>query len=183
MLISAERAAEVANLYYDDVYRLCLSRLKKEENAADVTQDVFLFFQEKYNELEDDHIKAWLYKVADNKIKEQFRVIAKQEKELIFGAVFGSHTSTDILYEMEEDNKITPEEIEEKKKSILSSLTEKELELFETVYTKHMEYKELAKAFDISEHAVRARVYRLRLKIKEKSSFVFMAILLLFMRF
>ena len=183
MLISAERAAEVANLYYDDVYRLCLSRLKKEENAADVTQDVFLFFQEKYNELEDDHIKAWLYKVADNKIKEQFRVIAKQEKELIFGAVFGSSTSTDILYEMEEDNKITPEEIEEKKKSILSSLTEKELELFEMVYTKHMEYKELAKAFDISEHAVRARVYRLRLKIKEKAVFVFMAILLLFMRF
>ena len=183
MLISAERAAEVANLYYDDVYRLCLSRLKKEENAADVTQDVFLFFQEKYNELEDDHIKAWLYKVADNKIKEQFRAIAKREKELIFGAVFGSSTSTDILYEMEEDNKITPEEIEEKKKSILSSLTEKELELFEMVYTKHMEYKELAKAFDISEHAVRARVYRLRLKIKEKSSFVFMAILLLFMRF
>lgn len=183
MLISAERAAEVANLYYDDVYRLCLSRLKKEENAADVTQDVFLFFQERYKELDDKHIRAWLYSVANNKIKEQFRAIAKREKELIFGAVFGSCTSTDILYEMEEDNKITPEEIEEKKKSIISSLSDKELELFEMVYTKHMEYKELAKAFDISEHAVRARVYRLRLKIKEKSSFVFMAILLLFMRF
>ena len=182
-MISAERAAEVANLYYDDVYRLCLSRLKKEENAADVTQDVFLFFQEKYNELEDDHIKAWLYKVADNKIKEQFRAIAKREKELIYGTVFGSQTSTDILYEMEEDNKVTPEELEEKKKSILSSLSEKELELFEMVYTKHMEYKELAKAFNISEHAVRARVYRLRLKIKEKAAFVFMAILLLFMKF
>ena len=183
MLISAERAAEVANLYYDDVYRLCLSRLKKEENAADVTQDVFLFFQERYKELDDKHIRAWLYSVANNKIKEQFRAIAKREKELVFGAVFGSSTSTDILYEMEEDNKITPEEIENKKKHILDSLTEKELELFEMVYTKHMEYKELAKAFDISEHAVRARVYRLRLKIKEKSSFVFMAILLLFMRF
>ena len=183
MLISFERATEIANLYYNDIYHLCLSRLKKEENAADVTQEVFLFFQEKYNELEDEYIKAWLYKVADNKIKEQFRAIAKREKELIFGAVFGSQTSTDILYEMEEDNKVTPEELEEKKKSILSSLSEKELELFEMVYTKHMEYKELAKALDISEHAVRARVYRLRLKIKEKAAFIFMAILLLFMRF
>ena len=80
-------------------------------------------------------------------------------------------------------NKYFPEVIEEKKKSILDSLTEKELELFEMVYTKHMEYKELAKAFDISEHAVRARVYRLRLKIKERAAFIFMAILLLFMRF
>lgn len=182
-MISFERANEIANLYYNDIYHLCLSRLKKEENAADVTQEVFLFFQEKYNELDDDYIKAWLYKVADNKIKERFRAIAKREKELIYAAVFGSRTSTDILYEMEEDNKVTPEELEEKKKSILSSLTDKELELFEMVYTKHMEYEELAKAFDISEHAVRARVYRLRLKIKEKAAFIFMAILLLFMRF
>lgn len=60
---------------------------QKEENAADVTQEVFLIFQEKYEGLEDDYIKAWLYKVADNKIKEQFRAIAKREKELIFGAV------------------------------------------------------------------------------------------------
>lgn len=182
-MISFERATEIANLYYNDIYHLCLSRLKKEENAADVTQEVFLLFQEKYEGLEDEYIKAWLYKVANNKIKEQFRAIAKREKELIYGTVFNSQTSTDILYEMEEDNKVTPEELEEKKKSIVSSLSEKELELFEMVYTKQMEYKELAKAFDISEHAVRARVYRLRLKIKEKAAFIFMAILLLFMRF
>lgn len=183
MLISYERANEIANLYYDDIYHLCFLRLKKEADAADVTQDIFLLFQEKYECLEDDYIKAWLYAVADNKIKEQFRVIAKREKELIYGTVFGSKTSADILYEMEEDNNFTPEEIEEKKKSILDSLTEKELELFEMVYTKRMEYKELAEALDISEHAVRARVYRLRLKIKEKAAFIFMAILLLFMKF
>lgn len=183
MLISFERATEIADLYYDDVYHLCLSRLKREDDAADVTQEVFLFFQENYNDLEDEFIKAWLYAVANNKIKEQFRAIAKREKELIYGTVFNSQTSTDILYEIEEDNKVTPEELEEKKKSILSSLSDKELELFEMVYTKHMEYKELAKAFDISEHAVRARVYKLRLKIKEKAAFIFMAILLLFMRF
>lgn len=182
MLISCERAVEIAALYYDDVYHLCFSRLKNEEDAADVAQNVFLFFQENYNELEDDYIKAWLYSVADNKIKEEFRKIAKRGKELIFGAVFGSQTSTEILFEMEEDNKITPEEIDEKKNSILSSLSEKELELFEMVYTKHMEYKELAKAFNISESTARTRVYRLRAKIKEKAAFMFMAILLLFMR-
>lgn len=181
-LISTERAREIADLYYDDVYHLCYSRLKKEEEAADVTQEVFLFFQENYNELEDNFIRAWLYKVADNKIKEEFRSIAKMEKELIFGTVFGTQTSTDILYEMEEDNKITDEELEEKKQGILSSLTDKELELFEMVYTKRMEYAELAKALDTTEHAVRSRVYRLRLKIKDKAAYVFMALLLLFMK-
>ena len=183
MLISYERANEIANLYYDDIYHLCLSRLKNEEDAFDVTQEVFLLFQERYEGLEDAYIKAWLYSVSDKKIKEQFRAIARREKELIYGTVFGLQTSTDILYEMEEENNVTSEEIEEKKKSIMDSLNEKELELFEMVYTKHMEYKELAKAFDVSEHAVRGRVYRLRLKIKEKAAFIFMAILLLFMRF
>ena len=114
-MISAERATEIAGLYYDDVYHLCLSRLKKEADAADVTQEVFLFFQEKYSDLEDSSIKSWLFSVANNKIKEQFRHIAKREKELIFGTVNETQTSTDILYEMEEDNKITDDELEEKK--------------------------------------------------------------------
>ena len=57
-MISAERATEIAGLYYDDVYHLCLSRLKKEADAADVTQEVFLFFQDKYGELEDNFIKS-----------------------------------------------------------------------------------------------------------------------------
>ena len=183
MLISYERANEIANLYYNDIYHFCLLRLKNEEDAADVTQEVFLLFQEKYENLEDNYIRAWLYKVASNKIKEQFRAIAKREKEIIYGSVFVSQTSTDILYEMEEDNKITPEELEEKKKFILSSLNEKELELFEMIYVKHLKYKELAEAFNISENTARTRVYRLKYKIKEKVAFAFMAVLLLFMRF
>lgn len=181
-MISAERAAKIAEQYYNDVYRLCYSRLKSEEDAADVTQDVFLFFQENYDELEDTFLKAWLYAVANNKIKEQFREIAKREKELIFGTVFGWQPSTDELYEMMEENKVTPEELEQKKKDILSSLTEKELELFEMIYVKHKNYKELAKALNVSEHAIRTRVYRMRLKIKEKASFMFMAFLLIFMK-
>ncbi|MBE6819973.1 MAG: sigma-70 family RNA polymerase sigma factor [Ruminococcaceae bacterium] len=182
-MISAERAKEIADLYYGDVYHLCLSRLISEDDADEVTQEVFLFFQENCDGLDDKYIKAWLYAVANNKIKEQFRIIAKREKELIFGQVSGADTSAEILYEIEEENKISAEEIEQKKKDILSSLSEAELKLFEMVYVKHMEYKELAAAFNISEHAVAARVFRLRMKIKERVSFVFMAVLLLFMRF
>lgn len=182
-MISAERAKEIADLYYGDVYHLCLSRLGSEEDAHEVTQEVFLFFQEKCDQLEDGYMKAWLYAVANNKIKEQFRAIAKREKELLFGQVSGADASADILYEMEEDNKISVEEIEGKKKEILSSLSETELKLFEMVYVKHMEYKELAEAFNISERAVRTRIYRLKLKIKEKASLIFMVILLFFMKF
>lgn len=182
MLLSYERATEVARLYYDDIYHYCLSRLRNEDNAAEVTQDVFLLFQEKYDGLDDSYIRAWLYKVAGNKIKEKFREIARREKELIFGTRFGTTPSADILLEIEEGNRVTAEELEEKRKSVIESLNEKELELFEMFYTKHMEYKELAKALNISEGAVRTRVHRLNVKIKEKVYFAFMAIILLFMK-
>lgn len=182
-MLSFERANEIANMYYYDVYRYCLARLKKDLEASEVTQNVFLFFQERYETLDDNHIQAWLISVADRKIKESFREIAKREKELIYGAVFGTTQSADILYEIEQDNNITNQEIEEKKKTILSALTEKELELFEMVYTKHMEYDELAKALNISNGAARTRVSRLKAKIKERVAFAFMAFLLIFMRF
>ena len=183
MLISDEKAKQIAILYYNDIYHLCYLRLQNEEEAADVTQDVFLLFQEKYESLEDDHLKAWLYAVANNKIKEQFRAIAKREKELIFGTDFMSKETTEILYDVEEENKVSNEEIELKKESIISSLNEKEFELFEMFYTKHMKYKEIAEILKTSENSVRTKVYRLRNKIKEHTSFIFMAILLLFMKF
>ena len=179
-MISAERATEIAEIYYDDVYHLCLSRLKKETDAADVAQEVFLFFQENYNELEDELIRSWLFSVANNKIKEQFREIARREKELILASLAEVLEGPDVFFV--EDNVITDEELEQKKQAVLSSLSEKELELFEMVYTKHMEYAELAKALNISESALRTRICRLKAKIKEKVSFMFMVLLLLVMK-
>lgn len=82
---------------------------------------------------------------------------------------------------MDDFIQISEEELEKKKRSILGSLTEKELKLFEMVYVKHMEYSELAKALNVSEGTARTRIYRLKLKIKEKASLVFMALLLLLM--
>lgn len=185
-MISAERATEIAELYYDDIYHLCFLRLKSESDAEDVVQEVFLFFQKNCDNLEDNFIKAWLYAVADNKIKEQFRFIAKREKELLLRNLLHINAQSQIdmatLFEIEEDNKISDEELDEKKKSILASLNEKELELFHMIYTKNMEYTELAKALDVSEHAVRSRVYRLRLKIKKYTSRMFMVLLLMLIR-
>lgn len=178
-VISSERAKEIAVLYYDDVYHLCLSRLKRGTEASDVTQEVFLFFQEKYSDLDDASIKSWLFTVANNKIKEQFRHIVKREKELVLEEDEEPQIDIETLYNTSESEKIDDEELEEKKKKVISSLNEKEYELFEMVHVKHLGYEELARVFNVSEHTMRTRVYRLRLKIKEKASHMFMALLLL----
>ena len=55
------------NTYYKLVYRLAYKFLGDHDNAADITQDVFLHL---YNQLklkrEIYNIKAWLYKVTSN---------------------------------------------------------------------------------------------------------------------
>ena len=181
-MISCERAEEIANLYYDDIYHMCLFRVRKEEDARDVVQEVFLLFQQHCEDLKDEYIKNWLYNVADKKIKEQFRKIAKREKELIFGDRFEQHIDEEYSYSFEPDDLITNEEIEEKKADIILSLTRKEIQLFEMVYVKHLEYEELANALGISVNNARTRVYRLNVKIKEKVTYAFMALLLLLMR-
>lgn len=181
-MISAERAREVAGQYYEDIYHFCYIRLGNEVDAHDVVQDVFLLFQQKGDGVEEKYIRAWLFSAADKKIKEKFRDIAKREKALIFGLSRSPAQSAELVYEMEQDFLISDEEIEKKKKSIISQLNEKELELFEMVYVRHMRYEELAKMLDISENAVKARVFRLKNKIKSKVSFAFMALLLLFMK-
>ncbi len=182
MLLSYERACEIAEKYYNNIYRFCLSRLFDVQSAHDVTQKVFLTFQEKAETLEDDNILAWLFSVANLKIHEEFKEIARCEKEKIFHLCGAPPNSTAIVYEMEQDNKITDEEIESKKDLILKSLNDKELKLFELFYVKHLEYEKLAEELGISEGAARTRIYRLRLKIKERVSFAFMALILLFMR-
>ncbi len=181
-MISFERAEEIAETYYDDVYRFCFSRIQNEEEASEVTQDVFLLFQEKCDELNDDKIRAWLFSVANNKIKEKSREIAEREKRLIFGNIYSLKSEDEQTYELECDNILTDEEIEKMKSEIISSLNEKELELFMYVYSKHMKYARLAETLGVSEASLRTRVSRLNAKIKAKVYRTFMAILLVFMK-
>ncbi len=181
-MISFERAEEIAEAYYDDVYRFCFSRIQNEEEASEVTQDVFLLFQEKCDELNDDKIRAWLYSVANNKLKEKSREIAEREKRLIFGITSGLKSEDELTYEMEYEENITDEEIDEKKSEIISSLSEKELELFMLFYSKHMKYSRLAETLGVSEASLRTRVSRLNAKIKAKVYRSFMVVLLVFMK-
>lgn len=169
-------------LYYEDIYNLCSLRLVKEDDVCDVVQEVFLLFQQRYESLDESMIKSWLYNVANKKIQEKFKHIARREKELILGANLDEIEDFGKTYTIEPDDLITSEEIENKKKDIMATLTEKELRLFEMVYVRHMEYEQLAKTLGISVNTARTRVYRLNLKIKEKVTYAFMVILLLLMK-
>lgn len=50
--------------YADDIYRLCLYCLKDKEQAADITQQVFLNFYKFFNEVNPDYMLGYLVREA-----------------------------------------------------------------------------------------------------------------------
>lgn len=67
-------------LYYQSIYNYCLSRLEDIHSAQDCTQEVFLVLYRKKDTLEIDNIRAWLYRTADNIIK-NYKKISFRKKE------------------------------------------------------------------------------------------------------
>ncbi len=60
----------IIDQYYDTVFRYCLKKLRKTEDAEDCAQETFLvFFQKRKILFMQSNIKTWLLKTADNVIK------------------------------------------------------------------------------------------------------------------
>ncbi len=170
-MIDKAAAEKIANMYYKEVFSYCLSMLHNKVEAEDLTQDTFLAFQIKitFDELNDDHIIAWLINTASNLIKHYFR----DKKRFIIEELNESHLSVeDILECLERVNPIPPEKIEEQKQQVLSILNEKETELFNKRYVEHKSYKEIAEELKISEKAANVYCFRLRKKIADEAKLV-----------
>lgn len=69
-----EEAARLAGRFAADVYRLAYAHTGSSADAEDVTQDVFLRLLTKAPDFADDeHAKAWLLRVAVNRTRDLFR--------------------------------------------------------------------------------------------------------------
>ncbi|MCM1506646.1 MAG: sigma-70 family RNA polymerase sigma factor [Ruminococcus flavefaciens] len=70
-------------LYYQSIYNYCLSRLEDIYSAQDCTQETFLVLYKKKDSVQEDNIRAWLYRTADNIIKNYRKVSAKKKESPI----------------------------------------------------------------------------------------------------
>ena len=64
----------VIDRYSDMLYKICFLILKNEQDTKDVLQETFLIYYTKKPKFEnEEHKKAWLIKVSQNKCKEFLR--------------------------------------------------------------------------------------------------------------
>ena len=66
-LIERERCNEIIQQYYTEIYNYCFARMNYDKYAAeDCTQEIFVALFRKIKDLDDDNIRIWLYRTADN---------------------------------------------------------------------------------------------------------------------
>lgn len=163
-MIDLLTARKVAEKHYEKIYLYCLFQLENEYEAEEITQNVFLLFEQKRKTLTDENIKAWLYRVSDILIKEFKR---KYRENFTLELIETDLTIHDIIECINKEFPITPEEIEEKKEIIFNSLSEKELKILKMHTEQKKTYKEIAKALNMTEKAVSVCSCRTRKKITE----------------
>ena len=98
--LNQEEKREIVEKYFDMIYRLAVAQTKSREHADDVVQEVFLRFVRTDKVFEsEDHIKAWLIRVAINCSRNVFTDSwAKKTVPLSEELVFNTEEKSDVYY-------------------------------------------------------------------------------------
>ena len=156
-MISRQRAEQIALDNYGSIYAFCLSLLKSEQEAQDITQDVFLYMQTECERLEDNNLRAWLYGVARNKVFECYRE-RKEAQNFV-------PLESDSVAALTEEPLIPPDDFPPvlTEDRLLGMLTPEQRELYRMLYIPGgCKPDEAAARLGISRNALDVRKFRLK---------------------
>ena len=147
------------NEYSDMLYKICYIILKNENDVKDVLQETFIKYMTKSPEFKsEDHKKAWLIKVSQNKCKEFLR--------------FHKRHAAVPLDEVEESISVT-NGMDTYSIELLSLIWNLKYNLKSVVILYYMEgynIKEISQILSISESAVKKRLERARKELRMLTS-------------
>ena len=153
--VSDEEVEQTIIEYSDLLYKICFLILKDDSDVQDVLQETFIKYMTKSPDFEsEDHKKAWLIKVSQNKCKEFLR--------------FHKRHAAVPLEEVEESFSVT-DGMDKDTSNILSLIWNLKYKLKSVVILYYIEgYKvnEVALILGISESAVKKRLERARKELR-----------------
>ena len=156
---------EIYRQTYRQVYFTCLAFLKNEQDAADVTQDVYIIVMRSISELKDrSRFENWLGRITVNKCKDFLK--AKRPVPM------DEETITELV--QDEGELLLPEDYvtNEAKRRIVHEIMKEELSdiLYQTVilfYFQNMSATEIAELMECPVGTVTSRLCIARTKIKQ----------------
>lgn len=148
---------ELWRLYEPYIRKLCEYKLNsRPEYIDDCVQEVFLALAAETGEIE--YPKAWLTKVAQNKIKDIYERASREQK--LFVPLENGENSG-----YEDEITVSDERLEEVKAVVLGELTETERQLLKEYYTDRLKIKQIAKMHGTTESNIKQQLFRLRKKV------------------
>lgn len=146
------------------VYWAAYSLLKRESDAMDVAQSVFLRAiknMDKLNGMEDGQVRAWLYRVAVNLCHDAGR---RLKREVPAGEL--PEQDTDREYELPEAAAISKDQRERVKRAI-EALPDIYRETVMLHYYSGLDYKTIAAMQGSAEGTVKSRIFRAKERLYE----------------
>jgi RNA polymerase sigma-70 factor (ECF subfamily) len=152
----------------DNVYRLALKMTKNEQDALDISQEVFI---KMYTSLSgfrgESRFSVWLYRLTYNQCMDFIR---KKSGENIISLNKENERGEEYEIEIPDLRNIPEEKLlkKEKTKIIAESIKELPKKQYEVLVMREisdMSYSEIAETLDISEGTVKSRISRARLNL------------------
>lgn len=161
-MLDSEKMREICERYYTDVYKFSFHFIRSEETAKDITQETFLLLSQKSDSLFDENIKSWLFSTAYRKIKNHRKTtFAELERYAPLEETTPADKSDSV------ESAAVRENIERLSFEAVSSLSEKDRELYNLRYKKELSCGEIASLLGESENTVYVRIHRMRKKVCE----------------
>ena len=138
----------IVNAYGDMLYRVAYQYTRNRSEAEDITQDVFVAMLKKLPFKSEEHLKAWLIRVAINKSINYLKSSRKKVLSLDENIdVEAKHSETDEIEELQE-------------------LPEFDRSVIYLYYYEGYSIKEIAKITGKSANSINIRLFRAREKLK-----------------
>lgn len=161
---------QLIDRYQGDIYRMIFYRLRKQMDAEDLTQDVFIRAYRSIARLrEPERFRSWLYTIAVNRVNDYLR---KKRVRSIFKS---SDEGPEILPEAGQLRE-KPEALEQVLKEdfwrqvtrMAEKLSKMEKEVFMLRFMDDLNIAEIAQVLKKSESTVKTHLYRALAKFKKE---------------
>ncbi|MDE5969208.1 MAG: RNA polymerase sigma factor [Muribaculaceae bacterium] len=148
-----DKFSRLVDAYREPIYRFIRGRVESHDDAADISQEVFIRAYQNLDKLRDESAaRAWLYRIAHNEI---IRFVQDRERattELIADTVQSSLAdSAHVDYDRA---------VQELFETALSQLSERRRAVFELRYYQELSFKEIAEILDSNESTMKVTYHQ-----------------------
>jgi len=156
---------EIYKKYYGEVYKYIASKVRKYEDAEEITQDVFIRCNKHLAvyDVRKAKLTTWLYTIANNMIIDHYR--KANENVVNVGQFADAETGREVFQFVSDnmaDSNVQNGELMTAINRAMSKLKPKQKEVAIMYFKDNQQYNEIAKVLEIPLNSVKATIFRIR---------------------